>query len=106
MRQLSLDLRPKIGSRVKLLKDIYDPPDEDGPGGYLALLGEELIVRGFSFKSDAILVSHEHITDRSFRVDEGEYYITQNKDNNNEKTCGRHTESFVPSPFSQSSPKI
>lgn len=60
----------QIGQRVRLLKDIYEHTDDYAPGGYLALAGEELIVRRFTpGKCFPVSVSHEHITNNSFGVE-------------------------------------
>lgn len=60
---------PAIGQRVALLADIWDNGEDHHPPGYLAQRGEILIVRkldpGHEFP---VLVSHEQITDQSFRV--------------------------------------
>lgn len=64
------DILPAVGQRVALLADIWDDGCENHhPSGYLAQRGEILIVRavdpGHEFP---VCVSHEHITDNSFRV--------------------------------------
>lgn len=60
----------KVGDAVALRADLYEGPDEDHPGGYLARRGEKLIVR--KVKTDFALpwtdplcvnVSHEDRTD-------------------------------------------
>lgn len=60
----------EVGQRVILLEDIWDDGcDNHHPPGYFAHRGEELIVRavdpGHEFP---VCVSHEQITDNSFRV--------------------------------------
>lgn len=59
-----------VDQRVRLLVSVWDDGcDNHHPPGYLARKGEELIVRkidpGHEFP---ICVSHEQITDNSFRV--------------------------------------
>lgn len=57
------------GQRVILLEDIWDDGQDHHPPGYLARRGEELIVRGYDPGHEhPILVSHEQVTDNSFRV--------------------------------------
>lgn len=56
----------KIGDKVTLLKDIYQSPGEDSPGGCFSKMGDTLIVR----KADnagfyPLHVSHESVTDGS-----------------------------------------
>jgi len=70
------ELKERIeeGDRVRLLADIYDYGDEGHhPPGYLARKGETLIVRkldpGHGY---TVCISHEQVTDNSFRVAEGE----------------------------------
>lgn len=57
------------GDRVKLLESIWDDGADHHPAGYYAHEGEVLIVRkvdpGHEFP---YCISHEEITDRSFRV--------------------------------------
>ncbi len=59
----------KEGDSVKLLADIWDDGQDHHPPGYFARKGETLIVRkldpGHEFP---FLVSHEQVTDQSFRV--------------------------------------
>lgn len=58
-----------VGKRVILLEDIWDDGEDHHPPGYLARRGEELIVRGYDPGHELpICVSHEEITDQSFRV--------------------------------------
>lgn len=58
-----------IGQRVQLLADIWDDGQDHHPAGHLARKGEVLIVRAFDQGHEfPVCVSHEHITDRSFRV--------------------------------------
>lgn len=66
----------EIGSRVRLLSDIYEHADDHSPGGYLARCGEELIVRGFG-KHFPFYVSHSHITDNSFGVQRSEFALIE-----------------------------
>lgn len=69
--------RPEIGSRVRVTVDCESDLRDAGMGVELcASKGEELIVRGHSpYVDTRIYVSHEHITDRSFSVDAGEYEV-------------------------------
>lgn len=60
-----------VGDRVVLTKDIWDDGADHHPPGYLARAGEVLVVREDNMTS--ICVSHEHRTDASFRIYEGEY---------------------------------
>lgn len=59
-----------VGQSVVLLEDIWDDGCENHhPPGYLAHRGETLIVRAYDPGHEfPVCVSHEHITDRSFRV--------------------------------------
>lgn len=58
-----------VGQRVRLLSDIWDDGQDHHPPGYLARRGEVLIVRGLDPGYEhPILISHEPITDQSFRV--------------------------------------
>jgi len=60
----------QINQKVKLLKDIIEPPNEHNPGCVCARKGEVVIVRKIS--SDItypIHVSHVDILDRTFGVD-------------------------------------
>ena len=60
---------PAIGQRVSLLADIWDDGEDHHPPGYLAQRGEILIVRNLDPGHEfPVLVSHEQITDQSFRV--------------------------------------
>ena len=54
---------------MRLLADVWDDGADHHPPGYLARKGEILIVRAFDTGHELpVRVSHEHITDRSFRV--------------------------------------
>jgi hypothetical protein len=62
-----------VGERVQLLVDIWDDGQDHHPPGYLARRGEVLIVRSLDPGHEfPVLVSHEEVTDRSFRVGLGE----------------------------------
>lgn len=62
-----------VGDRIKPLKDIIEYVSEESPGGVLAYAGELLIIRGFSnWSKNKYYVSHEHITNNSFVVEEKE----------------------------------
>ena len=67
----------EIGAKVKVTVDCWDDLRDDGMGMSLcAGRGEVLVVRGHStFMEGRLFVSHEHITDRSFTVDPGEYEL-------------------------------
>lgn len=59
----------KIGDRVTPRNDIYEPADEDSPGGYLARAGEALVVRRITPGGHWLYrVSHPEITNNSFGV--------------------------------------
>lgn len=74
--QQTLDQRPAIGSRIRVLVNCENDLREDGMGvEHCASKGEELIVRQHGHNLKTIVVSHEHITDRSFCVFEGEYEV-------------------------------
>lgn len=64
------------GARVILLEDVWDDGQDHHPPGYLARRGEELIVRGYDPGHELpILVSHEEVTDQSFRVKSNEILL-------------------------------
>lgn len=64
----------EIGSKVRLLKNIWDDGDDSHhPPGYLAMSGEVMVVR--SVNPHSLSVSHAHITDRTFAVYEGEWEL-------------------------------
>ena len=65
---------PKIGDRIRLKKDIYEPTDDYAMGGYLALKGEILIVRGLREKG-TLAVSHENTTNCAFLCFDEEYEV-------------------------------
>lgn len=69
--------RPAIGSRIRVTVDCENDLRDAGMGVELcASKGEELIVRGHSpYNAGRIYVSHEHITDRSFAVNQDEYEV-------------------------------
>lgn len=59
----------ELGQKVKLLKDVWDDGQDHHPPGYLARKGEILIVRALDRGHEfPVCVSHEEVTDRSFRV--------------------------------------
>ena len=60
-----------VGSKVRLTKSIWNDGADHHPPGWLGHKGEILVVRGHGKLS--LEVSHEHITDRSFTVYQGEY---------------------------------
>lgn len=58
-----------INDKVRLLADIWDDGQDHHPPGYLARRGEILIVRSLDPGHEhPVLISHEEITDNSFRV--------------------------------------
>ena len=61
---------PSVGQRVRLLDDIWDDGcDNHHPPGYFARRGEILTVRSLDPGHEfPVLISHEQITDQSFRV--------------------------------------
>lgn len=63
------DKQVSEGDRVRLLADIWDDGQDHHPPGYFARKGEILVVRkcdpGHEFP---YCISHEQITDQSFRV--------------------------------------
>lgn len=64
-----MGLAYEVGQHVRLLADIWDDGQDHHPPGYLARSGEVLIVRAVDTGHEMPLcISHEHITDRSFRV--------------------------------------
>lgn len=60
----------KVGQRLRLLQDIYEPADDFSPAGYLAKDGHILVVRKLNpdSKFSIAQVSHEHIKDRTFSL--------------------------------------
>jgi len=64
-----------VGSRVKLLKSIYDDGEDHHPPGYLAYHGEVLIVK--EVRGDVLAVAHEG-NPGAFTIYPGEYE-THNK---------------------------
>jgi len=64
----------KAGDKIKLTTSIFDDGEDHHPPGFLALHGETLVVREVC--SGHLAVSHETVTDRSFRVYPGEYVAT------------------------------
>lgn len=63
------NILPLVGQRVALLADIWDDGADHHPPGYLARRGEVLIVRSLDPGHEfPVLISHEEITDQSFRV--------------------------------------
>jgi hypothetical protein len=66
----------KINDRVRLLANIWDDGQDHHPPGYLAHKGEILIVRSLDPGHEhPILISHEQVTDQSFRVAENEIEV-------------------------------
>jgi hypothetical protein len=66
-----------IGQRVRALKDLGAAPSGDSPGGIYAMAGEILVIRKVRPANNpggwwAYAVSHEDVTDSSFRVSENE----------------------------------
>lgn len=51
-----------IGQRLRITTNIYEAADDHAPGGYLALKGDTVVVRGFSFRNYFLRVSHENFT--------------------------------------------
>lgn len=68
------------GDRVRLLADIWDDGQDHHPPGYLARRGEVVIVRkvdsGHEFP---FCVSHEQVTNQSFRVGANEIKMDKRK---------------------------
>lgn len=65
-----MNTMPAVNDRVRLTEDIWDDGcDNHHPPGYFAQRGEVLIVRSLDPGHEhPVLISHEHITDNSFRV--------------------------------------
>ena len=50
-----------VGQKFRITKDIYEPPDEYAPGGYLAMKGDTVVVRKCTgYRVYPIAVSHEN----------------------------------------------
>lgn len=66
----------KVGQKVRIKNDIYEPADDYSPGHYCALKGDLVVVRklGDGSHKHSISVSHEGVTDNSFRVSPDEIY--------------------------------
>ena len=64
-----------VGGKVRLLTDIWDDGEDIHPPGWLGRKGEILIIRACtqSPRSNHISVSHEGVTDSSFRIFDHEY---------------------------------
>lgn len=59
----------KVGDVVILTHSVYEAASEDGPAGYLAEVGDLLIVRAVRDSGTwPISVSHEGVTGSSFNV--------------------------------------
>jgi hypothetical protein len=68
----------KVNDRVRMLTNIWDDGQDHHPPGYLAHKGEVLIVRSLDPGHEhPILISHEQITDQSFRVAENEIEVVK-----------------------------
>lgn len=61
----------KIGDKVRLLSSIYDDGEDHHPPGYIADMGDIVVVRNILL--GRIAVSHEEILDNSFLIYPGEY---------------------------------
>lgn len=66
----ALDAGLCVGSRVKLLKSIYDGGEDHHPHGWLAQAGEVLIVK--EVREDSLAVAHEG-NPGAFSIYPGEY---------------------------------
>ena len=54
----------EVNQRVRIKEDIYEPPDENSPGGYCAKRGDIVVVRAIRQKGQwPLSVSHEDRTD-------------------------------------------
>ena len=54
----------EIGQRVKVIADIYEPPDDHSPGGYCARKGDIVVARSIRPNGEwPVSVSHEDRTD-------------------------------------------
>ena len=54
----------KVGDRVILSKDIWEPPTGDSPGGMLAKIGDEVTIKRIREDSDfPYCVAHDWVTD-------------------------------------------
>ena len=63
------------GSKVRLLRDIYDDGEDHHPPGYIAYSGEVVIVRSVgNIDSESLVVAHEG-NKGSFVVYRGEFEI-------------------------------
>ena len=50
-----------IGQRLRITRNIYEPPNEHAPGGYLALKGDTVVVRRCTAREAyPVAVSHEN----------------------------------------------
>ena len=71
-----------VGSKVRLLKSIWDDGEDHHPPGWLAMAGEVLVVRSVgNIDAARIAVSHEGVEDSAFMIsrDEFETYNDQAK---------------------------
>jgi hypothetical protein len=54
----------EIDQRVRVIADIYEPPDGDSPGGYCAKKGDVVVIRSVQPSGKwPLSVSHEDRTD-------------------------------------------
>ena len=67
----------EVGQKVRALKDLYDSPDGDSPGGYLCYKDDLLVVRETGSTFWNAHVSHEHITNNSFGVNTNEVELIE-----------------------------
>ncbi|PPC84619.1 MAG: hypothetical protein CTY38_00810 [Methylotenera sp.] len=114
---LSVDSIPlvNVGDEIKLTKDIWEHGSDYSPPGWLARLGEVLVVRKLG-KNGHITVSHHHITDNSFWIDPTEYKMHQSlpsiistmKDDQSMSTIDNETQMMVNTvlSFSDSTPRV
>lgn len=64
------------GSRVKVTKSVWDDGADHHPPGWLAMVGEELVVREPGYAGNPLFVSHANVTDSCFRILPDEYQLT------------------------------
>jgi len=67
----------KIGHRIKLLIDIFDDGEDHHPPGFIAFTGEILTIREFGKDNRFLSVSHNNVTDSTFRIYPGEFELIQ-----------------------------
>ena len=66
---MAIDLTTiKVGDKVKLLVDIYEPVSDDSPGGILAFKDEVVIVRATGGFIYDLHVSHAVVENNSFGI--------------------------------------